>query len=172
MASPVSPVLEPNYKPTPPVTVSAVAPSRTSGPRVLFRVRAWEPLLIFLVSFLVLALFTPRVTTYLDPTTGDEPFYLMTAISILKDGDLNECNNYTQHDELAIYPPGAGFGSNGQGFVNFPPNWVGWRGAPLPCLPILPSFRLPAGSVPATMVLAPSPTPPVSFIPSTASASA
>ena len=50
--------------------------------------RAWEPLLVFLVSFLVLALFTPRVTTYLDPTTGDEPFYLMTAISILKDGDL------------------------------------------------------------------------------------
>ena len=76
---------------------------------------------VFLVSFLVLALFTPRVTTYLDPTTGDEPFYLMTAISILKDGDLNECNNYTQHDELAIYPPGAGFGSKRPGLRKLSP---------------------------------------------------
>jgi sugar lactone lactonase YvrE/4-amino-4-deoxy-L-arabinose transferase-like glycosyltransferase len=98
-------------------------------------VRPWEPIAVFLVTFLVLALFTPRVTTYLDPTTGDEPFYLMTAISILKDGDLNECNNYIQHDELSIYPSGYGFGSNGQAFVNFPPNWVGWRGSPLPLPP-------------------------------------
>ena len=143
MASPVTPVLEPTYKPIPPITASAAVPSRTSGPRVLFRVRAWEPLVVFIVSFMVLALFTPRVTTYLDPTTGDEPFYLMTAISILKDGDLNECNNYTQHDELALYPPGAGFGANGQGFVNFPPNWVGWRGAPLP-LPPHPAIISPA----------------------------
>jgi hypothetical protein len=98
-------------------------------------VRAWEPFIVFLLTFGVLALFTPRVTAYLDPTTGDEPFYLMTAISILKDGDLNECNNYINYDELAIYPPGAGINKDGNGFVNFPSNWVGWRGSPLPLPP-------------------------------------
>src|SRR4026209_889057 len=64
----------------------------------------WEPLIIFLLSFALFAFLTPRITTYLDPTTGDEPFYLMTVISIAHDFDLNECNNYRQRNEAAIYP--------------------------------------------------------------------
>lgn len=103
----------------------------------------WESIFVFLVTMAVLSLFTPRIVSYLDPTTGDEPFYLMTAISLIKDGDLNECNNYINHDELLIYPSIYGFSPNGSPYVQFPSNWVGWRGSPLP-LPPHPAIISPA----------------------------
>src|SRR5829696_1588862 len=67
-------------------------------------VRWWEPVVVMVLTFAVLAAVTPQMIRKLDPVTGDEPFYLMTAISLIKDHDLNECNNYRQRDEAALYP--------------------------------------------------------------------
>src|SRR5437899_8987720 len=39
-----------------------------------------ESAFVFVITFAVLAILAPRVTTYLSPLTGDEPFYAMTAI--------------------------------------------------------------------------------------------
>ncbi|MBF6611629.1 MAG: glycosyltransferase family 39 protein [Chloroflexi bacterium] len=117
----------------------------SSNERPSTPVRKWEPFAIFLITFLVLAALTPRITTYLTPTTGDEPFYLMTAISILKDGDLNECNNYRQRDEAALYPA---FYTRGGGMV-LPVGWKGWTSSPYPLPPhpahLVPANRLCAG---------------------------
>lgn len=92
----------------------------------------WEPVWAFLLTLLVLALITPRILTYLDPVTGDEPFYLMTAISMLDDHDLNECNNYRQRDEGSLYP--SFYTSLGGGFAGFPQGWQGWK-SPFPLPP-------------------------------------
>jgi len=58
---------------------------------------------------------TPHLFERLDPITGDEPFYVMTAFSILRDGDLDESNNYAerQYDELFPSQP-------------LPADWRGW----------------------------------------------
>src|SRR5437868_4876433 len=101
------------------------------------RVNWWEPTYVFFITFIIFALITPRFLTYLDPVTGDEPFYLMTAMSILKDGDINECNNYRQRDEAALYPA-----SLVQRDV-LPNGWLGWGSAPYP-LPPHPAQILPA----------------------------
>ncbi|MDQ2946267.1 MAG: hypothetical protein M3Y27_10055, partial [Acidobacteriota bacterium] len=104
------------------------------------RMRVWEPRVIFLVSLLALTVLDRRITTYLDPTTGDEPFYLMTAMSIARDFDLNECNNYRQRDEAALYP--EFYTSANGGSARFPVEWKGWRGAPYP-LPPHPALIVP-----------------------------
>ena len=72
--------------------------------RVIWRERAQDPLMFVVVmAFLLVAATLPNVLSRLDPLTGDEPFYVMTAISIIRDGDLDEANNYAQRDfdELA-----------------------------------------------------------------------
>src|SRR5215216_6284578 len=51
-------------------------------------------LALFLVTFGVYVWATPTVVTYTEPPTGDQPFYLQTAISILEDFDIDEQNNY------------------------------------------------------------------------------
>ncbi|MDQ5864334.1 MAG: hypothetical protein M3390_01210 [Chloroflexota bacterium] len=100
----------------------------------------WEPVSIFLATFAVLALFAPRIMTYLNPVTGDEPFYLMTTISIWKDGDLNECNNYRQVDEASFHPA---FYDPWKGY---PRGWKGWGSTPFPLTPhpakLVPSSRM------------------------------
>ncbi|NWJ97259.1 MAG: hypothetical protein HXX20_15855 [Chloroflexi bacterium] len=59
----------------------------------------WFELIGVLVSgLLVLLLLTPHVVEWLNPPTGDEPFYLVTAISLIKDHDLEEFNNYYNYD--------------------------------------------------------------------------
>ncbi len=58
----------------------------------------------FAAVFFLFALCVPRVTTFLNPVTGDEPFYLVTAKSILADGDIDELNNFARRDWLAFYP--------------------------------------------------------------------
>jgi hypothetical protein len=102
--------------------------------------RWWEPFAVFWLTLLILLMFVPRMETYLSPKTGDEPFYLMTAISLLEDGDLNECNNYREMDEAKIYPA---FYTNGKGF---PPGWLGISGAPFPLTPhpaiLVPESRM------------------------------
>jgi hypothetical protein len=104
----------------------------------------WEPTYVFFITFIIFALVTPRILTYLNPVTGDEPFYLMTATSILKDRDLNECNNYRQRDETALYPP-AMISRNAM-----PDDWLGFGSAPYPLPPhpaqILPESRRCLGS--------------------------
>lgn len=74
---------------------------------------------VILLAFMLLLATLPRVLERLDPLTGDEPFYVMTAISILRDGDLNEANNYAQRDFDELYPPDP-----------LPADWRGWPGFP------------------------------------------
>ncbi|HEX8600266.1 MAG TPA: hypothetical protein VF952_17330 [Chloroflexia bacterium] len=104
------------------------------------RVPWWEPVSIFLATFAVLALFAPRIMTYLNPVTGDEPFYMMTAISIWKDGDLNECNNYRQVDEASFHPAFY------DPWTGYPKGWKGWGSTPYPLPPhpakLVPSSRM------------------------------
>lgn len=118
---------------TPQETAPAMGHPSFASPGVR-RVPLWETLAVFFVTLAVLALFTPRVTTYLTPTTGDEPFYLMTVISLMKDGDLNECNNYVNQDEARLYPSFYSF-DGVQAYADFPADWKGWRGAPYPLTP-------------------------------------
>src|SRR5205814_1665510 len=108
----------------------AVEAGAARRPEMRFR----EPFVVFLVTLAVLLFFTQRVVAYLTPTTGDEPFYLMTAISILQDGDLNECNNYAEHDEAQLYPSFYSFDGK-RAYAAFPSDWVGWKGAPYPLPP-------------------------------------
>jgi hypothetical protein len=72
---------------------------------------------VFLAAFAIFAACIPRITTRLDPVTGDEPFYLMTAYSILHDHDIDETNNFANHDWLRFYPS-----------YPLPRDWQGWPG--------------------------------------------
>lgn len=61
-------------------------------------------LAVFVAAFILFAACIPRVTTRLDPVTGDEPFYLMTAYSMIHDHDIDETNNFANRDWLRFYP--------------------------------------------------------------------
>jgi hypothetical protein len=61
----------------------------------------------------------PGVLHRLDPLTGDEPFYVMTAISIARDHDLDESNNYANQDYDEFYPADP-----------LPRGWQGWPSFP------------------------------------------
>lgn len=100
------------------LTRPATAPA---GPRPLDDARGKiAPLaLTVLVCMAVYALFIPRIMAALAPLTGDEPFYVMTALSIAHDGDLDETNNYAQGDYRAFYPPDP-----------LPAGWQGWPSFP------------------------------------------
>ena len=73
-------------------------------------------MLLTLIFYLVIF---PNVLTRLNPLTGDEPFYVMTAISLIRDHDLNEANNYQLRQYDAFYPPDP-----------LPSNWQGWPSFP------------------------------------------
>lgn len=89
-----------------------------------------EAIIVFLLTLLVLSTITPHIISQLDPPSSDEPRYLMTTISLLKDHDLNECNNYRQHDENSFYPS---FYQDGRPYPN---DWQGWRSFnPYPLVP-------------------------------------
>ncbi len=79
---------------------------------------------VFLIALAAYLALVPWVTTRLSPVTGDEPFYLMTAISILQDHDLDETNNYAAQEYHRFYPPRP-----------LPPGWRGWTAAPDPLPP-------------------------------------
>ncbi len=74
---------------------------------------------IVALFFVVYAAFVPRVMRALDPLTGDEPFYVMTALSILRDGDIEERDNYDRRDYDSFYPPDP-----------LPAGWQGWPAFP------------------------------------------
>lgn len=79
------------------------------------------PLLAIVVACLALySAFIPNIERALSPLTGDEPFYVMTAISLMADRDLDERNNYAQGDYRSFYPP-----------VPLPSDWAGWPAFPL-----------------------------------------
>jgi hypothetical protein len=79
---------------------------------------------VILVSAVLFALALPRMLERLDPLTGDEPFYVMTAISILRDRDLDERNNYARRDYEEFYPTAP-----------LPDDWRGWEEFPWPLPP-------------------------------------
>lgn len=74
-------------------------------------------LAVFAVAFCLFAACIPRITTFLNPVTGDEPFYLMTAYSLIHDHDINEANNFANRDWLHFYPS-----------YPLPRSWQGWPG--------------------------------------------
>lgn len=83
--------------------------------------RCYDRHLIFVVSavFLAYLLLLPTFVRRLDPLTGDEPFYVMTAISMVRDFDLDESNNYANRDYDEFYPPDP-----------LPADWRGWPAFP------------------------------------------
>jgi len=62
---------------------------------------AW---LIFIISLPVYIIYSTGLIFPPQPFTGDEPHYLLTTKSILKDGDINVFNNYRDKDYLDFYP--------------------------------------------------------------------
>jgi hypothetical protein len=82
-------------------------------------VDAWRLVLIVGCCLAIYAAFIPQIIRYLDPLTGDEPFYVMTAISLAYDRDLNEINNYQRRDFDSFYPPDP-----------LPEGWQGWPNFP------------------------------------------
>jgi hypothetical protein len=75
--------------------------------------------LIVLVCLCVYGLFIGQIQARLSPLTGDEPFYVMTVLSLARDGDLDESNNYAQGDYDSFYPPDP-----------LPASWQGWPAFP------------------------------------------
>lgn len=73
------------------------------------------------VCFAIYAAFIPNMVRALDPLTGDEPFYVMTALSITRDGDIDERNNYDERDYDSFYPPQP-LPEDWQGWALFPPD--------------------------------------------------
>ncbi|MCS7255360.1 MAG: hypothetical protein NZ562_01920, partial [Thermomicrobium sp.] len=60
-----------------------------------------------------------RYLVRLEPLTGDEPYYVITALSLLEDGDLDETNQYAERVWLRFYPPQP-----------LPADWQGWPSFP------------------------------------------
>lgn len=96
--------------------------------------RAFTRLLaIVIVCLSIYALFIPRIMAALSPLTGDEPFYVMTALSLAHDGDLDESNNYAQGDYRSFYPPDP-----------LPAGWQGWPASRANCRPTRRTASAPA----------------------------
>ncbi len=70
-------------------TVNRLGPSSTS-----YSARWLEPGYVLILGLLALLLLTPHVKEWLNPPTGDEPFYLMTTISLIRYQTLDEFENY------------------------------------------------------------------------------
>ncbi len=78
----------------------------------------WLAGLIAIVSVAYI-LFAAQAIDRLDPLTGDEPFYIMTTISIVRDRDFDESNNYDARDYDEFYPGDP-----------LPSDWDGWPAFP------------------------------------------
>jgi hypothetical protein len=59
--------------------------------------------LLFVIAFLVYILFTFVLVSQGITFSGDEPYYLLTAHSLLEDKDINVANNYAQEDYFSFY---------------------------------------------------------------------
>ncbi|MDO9065588.1 MAG: hypothetical protein Q7U96_00695, partial [Chloroflexota bacterium] len=61
-------------------------------------------LLVFAISFTVFVLFTDHLMAEVDWPTGDEPYYLVMAHSLVHDHDLELSNNFASGDYWHFYP--------------------------------------------------------------------
>ncbi|CAN5723954.1 hypothetical protein BH23CHL2_BH23CHL2_19140 [soil metagenome] len=93
--------------------------------------RAW-PLAVGVIAFVFFLALWPRISERLDPLTGDEPFYVMTAISLLRDQDLDESNNYTAVTIKGNSGPHTlyAFDESLNPPDPLPPGWRGWPSPP------------------------------------------
>lgn len=71
---------------------------------------------VVLLGYLALL---PIVVERLNPLTGDEPFYVMTAMSLIRDRSLDETDNYARRDYDEFYPVDP-----------LPSEWNGWPSFP------------------------------------------
>jgi thiol-disulfide isomerase/thioredoxin len=62
------------------------------------------PLLVFLLSFFLYFLSTEHLIATVHWPTGDEPYYLLIAHSLVHDGDFELTNNFKNEDYLRYYP--------------------------------------------------------------------
>jgi thiol-disulfide isomerase/thioredoxin len=62
------------------------------------------PLAVFLVSLAVYVASTRHLIDTVRWPTGDEPYYLLIAHSLVHDGDFELSNNFDNRDYLAFYP--------------------------------------------------------------------
>ncbi|NWJ47878.1 MAG: hypothetical protein HXX08_18650 [Chloroflexi bacterium] len=85
-------------------TESAAAVGEETSLPVSDKPRWTELALVFSVAWLFFVALTPHIIQWLNPVTGDEPFYLMTAQSLLADHDIDETNNYNRHDYWKFSP--------------------------------------------------------------------
>jgi hypothetical protein len=69
------------------------------------------------IVYLVCLAWLPRLERRLDPLTGDEPFYVMTSISLIEDHDVDEQNNYDRRDYYRFYPA---LGPTSDGWPSYP----------------------------------------------------
>jgi hypothetical protein len=61
-------------------------------------------LAVFLISFVVFASLTQRFSNIMGWPTGDEPYYLLIAHSIIHDHDIELTNNFNNKDYWHYYP--------------------------------------------------------------------
>ena len=75
--------------------------------RTILRFSALSPrrrlLFLFLASFLVYQAAALILVSRGASFSGDEPYYLLTTHSLLRDGDINVANNYAQQDYFHFY---------------------------------------------------------------------
>ena len=82
--------------------------------RVLDRLQKWElafstlspgkkTAILFLTAFLIYQGITLLLVEEGVTFSGDEPYYLMTAHSLFRDGDINLANNYANRDYFSFY---------------------------------------------------------------------
>lgn len=74
---------------------------------------------VILIVAAMYAVMSMRFMDRLEPLTGDEPYYVMTALSLLRDHDLDESNNYANRDYDDFYPSDP-----------LPSDWNGWPAFP------------------------------------------
>jgi hypothetical protein len=94
---------------------------------------AWMPAaLVAIACFAFYVAQWPHVSTRLDPLTGDEPFYVMTAISLLEDQDLDESNNYRAEIVTGASGPFTlyAFDDSLNPPDPLPADWNGWSNPP------------------------------------------
>lgn len=66
--------------------------------------RDWLPVLVFLVSLAIYVFMTDNLIAKVRFPTGDEPYYLLMAHSLLHDHDLELTNNFAERDYWDYYP--------------------------------------------------------------------
>lgn len=88
-------------------------PTTVNTSIINFRLR----LIVWVAGFIFFALFTSRMQDFLRPPTGDEPFYLITAQSILYDYDLDETNQFASKSWLEFYPTCEEYLAGWKGFL-------------------------------------------------------